>query len=60
MAVVFLSLVNFLLFLTAGRLSNCGRLSTYTIASMGIALLALILHAPAVINGVVQLVSCGV
>lgn len=60
MLVVFLSLVNFLLFLSAGRLSNCGRLSTYVIASMGIALLALILHAPAVINGVVQLVSCGV
>lgn len=56
---VFLPLVNFLLFLTFGRLCDRKTLSNYAIAGMVLLLLILAFHAPAVLAGDVQIATLG-
>lgn len=56
---VFLPLVNFILFLTFGRICDRKTLSNYAIAGMVLLLIILALHAPAVLAGDTQIASLG-
>jgi len=57
--IVFLPLINFLLFLVCGRLCNWRLLATYTIGAMASSLVALLCLAPEVIAGEVYSASLG-
>jgi len=56
---VFLPLVNFLLFLSFGRLVNTKTLATYIIVSMFVLLAILLGYAPTVISGCTEIATLG-
>lgn len=58
--IVFLPLINFLIFVFFGAKVNRSQLSIFTILSMAFILISIILLAPAVIAGTVQTTSLGV
>lgn len=57
---VFLPLVNFILFLSCGRLVRIKTLTTFVIGSMFALLAGLIYSAPVVIGGALRVASLGV